>query len=221
MQDWSFVFRQGQAACFGRERQNEEAEQKDGAHGHAAVAKVSFENIGGEVAEDGGTDRGDKAADIIAEGYAGATQGCGEEFREINRVSAEQGELAEAHQREHPEQIGERGQFPEDQDGAGEGGEQRNREGWFATDLLAQDAEAVDAEKAGDVEHDEADAGPFAEFSAEFLSAESLRFEPFAHDSANQISGEKSDRPKSDHAGASESEADESVFAPDRMFEKI
>src|ERR1035438_10488629 len=107
-QGHSPLLRQRFALRLRGERQGGEPHQKDQAHDDAGVAHgfgVAAEDVLGEVAQAERTRRRDETACVIAETGSRTAKPRGEQFGQVDGVSAEQRKLGEPHQRNHPEDI--------------------------------------------------------------------------------------------------------------------
>ena len=103
------------------------SEQEHETHGHAGIPhrlRLVSVDAAGQQTQRQRSDGGHEAADVVAERRAGAPQTGREELGQIDRVAAEKGQLAEAHQRDHPEDVAEIFQIPERE----RGGEHRSDE---------------------------------------------------------------------------------------------
>src|SRR5688500_10955265 len=89
------------------------------------------------------TERGHVTPDVVTERSARATQARGEQLREIDRITAEQSELAEAHQGNHPEDVVEAIEKPEGTRGAGHGQRERQRERRSSSEAVRDHLETV------------------------------------------------------------------------------
>src|SRR6478672_10585069 len=105
------LFRQWLAFGLRQERQHEEADQEDEAHGHAGIAealngiirellKIALQGRFHQRAQSGG-----EAADIVAKAGSGRAQSRREQFREIDRIAAKERKLAESHDGDHDEYL--------------------------------------------------------------------------------------------------------------------
>src|SRR5688500_5381687 len=144
MEDGALVLGQRLPARFGSKWQNKKPDEKNGAHGNARVThRFSFvgKDCAGEITEERWTQGRDEAADVVAEGGPGAAQGGGKEFWEINGVAAEKREKAKAHDRHHPENVGEIIQGPKNPGGAKHPSGKSQGESRSSTDALAEAAE--------------------------------------------------------------------------------
>src|SRR5262245_30735484 len=112
------------------------------------------EHIVDQVAHGEWPDRGDIAADVVAERGAGAAQARREQLGEVNRITAEEHELAEAHERNHPKDVVEAEdavEIPERARGAQQGQHEGNAEGGASAGPFGEVLEEVDAEGAAEV----------------------------------------------------------------------
>src|SRR5262245_39937801 len=110
------LLRKRPALGFRRKWQRGKADEEHEAHRDARVAHrlgIADEDAAGEQPERERPNRRDEAADVVAERSARATEARGKQLRQIDRVPAEQRELARAHDRDHPEDVAEVVQVPE------------------------------------------------------------------------------------------------------------
>ena len=148
---------QGLAPGLRGEGQGGQADEEGGAHGDAGVAhrqrgvdhRVPFVGLV-EQAEQRRAERRDQAADVVAKRGPGAPEPGREELGEVDRVAAEERELAEPHDRDHPVDVPEAGHAAEEEKRQGRRGhrqQERDQERGPTADDPRDDAEGVDPEE--------------------------------------------------------------------------
>src|SRR5205085_1867866 len=97
---------------------------------------------------------------VVAEGGAGAAQPGREKFWKIDREATKEGELAKAHDRNHPKDVADGFKLPEHNDRADEGKHEGDGKCPPATKVVGKATEAIHPEEAADVEHHRRHGGP-------------------------------------------------------------
>ena len=118
------------------------------------------EDVAGQQSRAQRSGGGHEAAEVVAEGHAGASQPRGEQLGEIDGIAAEDGKLARAHQRRHPENVARLRHAEERRRRRQGGGDKRQGKSRPPAKPLGDAGEGVNAEKAADVEHHQRDGGP-------------------------------------------------------------
>src|SRR5207249_9837551 len=144
---------------------------------------------------------------VVTKKGSGHGQARRKQLRQINGVSSEQGELAESHDRNHPEYVADRLQIPEDKGGAHHGQHEGNGEGGPPADMVSYETKGKNSQAGPKVEHDRSPSRPVVYVKGLVLSSQTLLFGMGLENSTLEVDAKKSNRPQPDDAGRGEDQA--------------
>src|SRR5438445_1601309 len=202
----SIRFRQGVAAGFRWEGQDQQTDQEDGAHSHSGIAKglgprATAKYPPRQQTQSGRTQGGNKPRSVVTKGSSGAAQPRREQLGKINGVSSEQGELAKSHDRNHPEYVADSLKVPEDEGGAQHGQHKRNGEGRPASNVVSDEAKSKNSQAGADVEHHRSPSRPVVNVKGFVRSSHTLLLSTGFKNGTLEVDAEKSNGPEPDDAG--------------------
>ena len=126
---------------FRSEWEDKQAKEENRAHPTAGVSEsleflvgrgCASREPGGEMALNEWAAGSEEASDVVAEAGAGAAEIDGKKFRKIDGKPGEEGELAHAHDGDHPEDVGAPVEELENGDGADHGADITSSKNGFA-----------------------------------------------------------------------------------------
>src|SRR5688500_10972883 len=201
---------------FRREGQNHQSDEEHEGHRNAGIphrlvhARI---HAARQQSERQGSERRDEASDVVAERCSRAAQPGGEELREIDGESAEQRQLTETHDRDHPEDVAEITQVPESERGGDECQNVGDGERLAAANTLRQMHERIDAGEPAEVLEQRNHARPRGLRTLAHIGA--------VEHGAEEIDGKEADAPQANDAGERQRTAHESIAPPSRIREQL
>src|SRR5262249_17986157 len=144
-----------------------------------------------------------------------------EQFRKVNRIPAEQSELAESHDWNHPEYVRHRAKIPENEGGAEHRKDKSNSKRGPTTYVMSSATECVNAEKSSQLHHDRSKTRPQIALKRSLPSCDSYPVETGLKDRSLQVNAKKTDAPQSDDPRGGQQKPDQRVPGPARILKNL